>query len=121
MTIVVDDKTIAVFHVDTEFGNVLGAIRPLTEGWLHITIRARLQRDDKVWDSEDEKKWWDIRTEDTVENAIAKLRLIFESVPFRNGPVTEIRNEGSVEEMMERLTSMKGMHKMEIPPKGKQH
>lgn len=121
MTIVIDDKTIAVFHVDAEFGNMLAGVRHLAEGWLHITIRIRMQRDDKVWDSTDDKKWWDIRTKDPLEDVLQKMRIIFENAPFRKGPVTEIHNEGDVEELMNRITSMPGMHKMEIPAKGKQH
>jgi hypothetical protein len=84
----------------------LAAATELEPGRLYqLDYRFRYHKDDKFFDSKDEKNWYTMTVHSTREHVIALIRRVANSLlgVGADGPLTEVLNEGTQEEFMEKF------------------
>ena len=77
MTIKFDENTVGIWYVQlSDVSDWLASIR-MDDGKGKLCYRFRYYKDDKVFESEDRKQWYDLETDDT-EELIKAVRMLAE-------------------------------------------
>ena len=66
-----DESVLAIWYYDFPGGNFMANMRRLEPGRLKVTYRFRYHRDDKAFDSADEKNWYEGIWRDVRDEALA--------------------------------------------------
>jgi hypothetical protein len=82
VSIVLDENVIALWHLELDGGNFLGALRQQPTEGMEFTFRFRYYRDDKLGpDSQDEKHWYRSNINNWSQaQAVNKLREVYKKV-----------------------------------------
>lgn len=121
MSMTLDENTLGIWSVHLGAGNWLAQLA--REGdKLVLTYRFRWYRDDRVYDSQDNKSWFRAETKslDIGRGVEAARRLygeILQANPTNKGWEL-LRGERSVDEFFDKLFTMPGMHHKVLDAQG---
>jgi hypothetical protein len=112
--IILDEKVVGLwnFHLRIPEGDYLAAIRELVpEEKYELTYRLRYYKDDKVFESKDEKHWWQGTLSGTRNYVVLGFRSAVEILAqVQRSEVYEVLNEtGDLREFMKRVERLPSM------------
>lgn len=123
MTSEITERSIGIWQCALQDGNWLAHLGRDEQGFLVLDYRFRWYRDDKVWESQDVKRWYRVKSKNVnepVEAIIELVRTLQKGLAAMNaqGQGWEILRGGrTVEEFTDLLTSMPGTHTQTLPAK----
>jgi hypothetical protein len=112
--IILDEKIVGLwnFHMKTPEGDYLAAIRELERDVKYeLTYRFRYYKDDKVWDSKDEKHWCQGTLSGTRHYAVSSFQMIVNMLAKMQGsPTYEVlMDEKGLDDFMRRVEALPSM------------
>lgn len=119
--IVIDEKIVGIWTVQTMPGqNWMAGIRELVPDQKYeLVYRFRYEVDDKVFDSEDHKSWYEGVLSGTRNYVLQSFRQVAHTLAATSvGPLYEILNEnGDLKDFQRRLFDCPPMHARMVPSK----
>jgi len=116
----IDEHSLAMFSVDYHHGNILAHLARKDDGTHEVRLRNRVYKDDKLGpESKDHKTYWQIhdtstRESEAIENMRGFVNSFAEMAQKVMGKRADrwevVRGARSVEEFMELVSTMPGMH-----------
>ena len=109
--IVIDEKLVGLWFLPTISGHQdwLAAVRVIEPDVKYeLTYRFRYYKDDKAYDSEDKKNWYEGEVTGTRAYVVASIRSVARELERRaDGKLYEIMNEsGDMQEFMRKFADM---------------
>jgi len=112
-----NENTLGIWSVSLPVpGDWMGTLQRDGER-LKLICRFRWYRDDKTFDSEDEKRWYEVTlgAHWSVSAAIESVRDLVRKMPAKEAHWELIRGERSVEELAQLLLTMPGISHKTLP------
>lgn len=115
MTIEITEKSIALWYVEIPHPpqNLMAHLARGENGAFDLVYRFRYKRDNKAFDSKDDKSWYGgTITNHTEAQALEKMRMLIGILAKKSsGQLYELlRGTGTVEQFMEQLGKMPWAH-----------
>lgn len=118
MSLTVTEATVGMWSVDLLIANWLAELARAENGKHVLTYRIRFYRDEKIFDSADQRTFHQTELSGTEQEVLRKVRVIFDELcnatPTHHGWEL-IRGARSVEEFLAVLGGMPGMHMRKEP------
>jgi hypothetical protein len=112
MSMELDERTLGFWCVELGHGNWLAHLTQDRDGELILTYRFRWYRDDKTFDSADERKWYTVRPRDRNKSKMIEvIREMFQKLCEANGHSgwELLKGERSFDEFLALLAEMPGI------------
>jgi len=110
MSCEISEQTVGLWYVELPNGNWLASINRITDGTVQLDYRLRWFRDDKLFDeSNDVRNWYRLKTNDE-KKLLETTRAIFSQLTETFKGWELMRGGRSVEEFLDELGRMPGMH-----------
>ena len=117
MTIELNERTVGVWFIQlTPAQDWLASIFTTDEGELKAIYRFRYYVDDKAFDSEDKKNWWEMTSTKTIAETVENFREIYDKLwQLSGGDHYEIlMDENGMDDFTERFRKLPFVNSMEI-------
>lgn len=111
MTILYSDKLLGLWYAEIPPGNMFTALETTDTGFRVVT-RLRIYKDDKVFDSEDEKTWYEVLCDTkSYDEMVDNIRKMMSGAPGVGRIYEALREDKTVNEFFEEWTSLPFIHK----------